>query len=150
MALLTALIAWWTDDPAFSRQVLYCLAGMFAAIGLSVWLWRPRRTVRLDTRRRTFSVHDQSRWGSRYRTIAFHDLLGARVEAWQDPDPDRHPVKIVHHWVVVVTRLGEQIELSDKGLNAEDAARLCTRVNKVLQSGGQHGQNEVTAQNGCV
>jgi hypothetical protein len=135
MALLTALIAWWSDDPAFSRKVLGGLAGMFALIGLFVWLWKPRRTVRLDALRQTLHVHDQTRWGSRHRQVAFRDLIGALVNEWQDPDPDSHPRKVLHYWVVVQTRQGEQIEVSDRMLSAAEAGRLCARVNALLQAG---------------
>lgn len=141
MALLTALIAWWSDDPAFSRKVLGGLAGMFALIGLFVWWWKPRRTVRLDARRQTFHVHDQSRWGSSHRQIAFRDLVGAFAKEWQDPDPDSHPRKVLHYWVVVHTRQGEQIEVSDRMLSVVEAERLCARVNEVLQAGPQNVQN---------
>ncbi len=141
MAMLTALIAWWSDDPAFSRKVLGGLAGMFALIGLFVWWWKPRRTVRLDARRQTFHVHDQSRWGSSHRQIAFRDLVGAFVKEWQDPDPDSHPRKVLHYWVVVHTRQGEQIEVGDRMLSMVEAERLCARVNEVLQAGPQNVQN---------
>lgn len=132
MALLTALIAWWSDEPAFTRKVLAWLAAMFAGIGFAVWLWKPVRTVRLDARRGILRVQDRSRWGSRHRQIAYRDLMGASVKEWQDPDPDNHPVKVVHYQVIVSTRQAEEIALSDWMLSATEARGLCERVNEAL------------------
>ncbi|RUP23643.1 MAG: hypothetical protein EKK45_28820 [Curvibacter sp.] len=141
MALLTALMARWSDEPVFSRQALFGLAGLFALIGMGVWCWRPRRSVRFDSRRQTVVVLDQTRWSHRLRQIGFRDVAAVSVRSWQDPDPDIRPMKRVEHWVVLQTRQGEEIELTDRMQNEAEARQLGARVTQLMQVGLQSVQN---------
>lgn len=142
MALLTALIAASSDEPAFSRGALGGLAALFALIGVVVWCWRPMRTVRLDAHRQTLVVLDQTRWSHRRRQIGFGDVALVSVRSWQDPDPDIRPMKRFEHWVVLQTRQGEEIELSDRMQSEAQARQLCARVTELMQAGLQNVQNK--------
>lgn len=133
MSLLVFVINRYVDTETKAQEyVLSSLPWMFALLGIWIFIWAPKRVVRIRPGRKHLVIEDTSCFGKKVRMIPSNSISAVVVFEWKDTHPDVRPFGQTYYWVVVRLQNGDELAVTDKTLIQEEADGVRRQLTEAL------------------
>jgi len=104
---------WFQLGSSGTRKLIEFMGVFFIAVGLWVFVWRPKREVSIDHRLRRVAVRDTSRFEKKHRDIPFASISEVFIGQWNNFDLESR-TDHYEYWLSIRLLSGELVEITDR------------------------------------